>query len=84
MMCSDIDCVTRNIHELNGTVEPDLKGDMWLQKKNNIVIASESDKTMELRLHVWGKWSMVPILNTRNRMCGPEESTNYKQNTKRL
>ena len=33
MMCNDIDRVTSKIHELNGTVEPDPKGDTRLQQR---------------------------------------------------
>lgn len=49
LMCNDIDCVTRRIFELNGTVEPDPKSDQRIQKKKgSYFIASKSGKIMEL------------------------------------
>lgn len=38
MMCNDIDCATRKIHELHGTVKPDPKADTKLQRESATVI----------------------------------------------
>lgn len=78
-LCNDIGCVTRKIEELNGTVEPDPKSGLRLQKrkmyltrakgKDNGTMITSQERSIALILDYW------------NRVRGSDESCGYKQST---
>lgn len=45
IVCNDIDCMTKKIQELNGSVEPDPKGDKRLQQRiTTLILRAKSEK----------------------------------------